>query len=433
MEPTPVMSNESKNVPTLRFPMFQGEWEHKKLNEFLSEAKKRNTRLTYGKEDVLSVSGEFGIVNQIEHLGRSYAGASVHNYHVVETGSIVYTKSPLKANPYGIIKINKGKAGIVSTLYAVYTANEEKAMGLFFDYYFALDANVNRYLRPLVKKGAKNDMKINNAYVLNDKVFVPTIAEQKKITEFLSSIEDKIHHLIKKRALLKSYMEGLIQQIFSRRLRFKDANGQSFSAWEQKNLGDVLSFHVTNSFSRSLLNYEVGTVKNIHYGDIHTKFKSNFILDQEVVPYINEEVDLSKIPLSSYCKVGDLIIADASEDYKDIGKSIEIVNLNNETVLAGLHTIIASDKNRSFALGFKGYLMQSRKVRLQIMTMATGVSVLGISKGNIARIEIELPSIAEQVKIADFLTAIDSKITLVTKLLHQTQQFKKGLLQQLFV
>jgi type I restriction enzyme S subunit len=69
--------------------------------------------LKYGKDEVLSVSGELGIVNQIEHLGRSYAGVSVHNYHVVEVGDIVYTKSQLKANPFGIIKLNKGKAGIV--------------------------------------------------------------------------------------------------------------------------------------------------------------------------------------------------------------------------------------------------------------------------------------------------------------------------------
>jgi type I restriction enzyme S subunit len=104
--------------PNIRFPEFKDDWQHTKLSELLSEAKKRNEDLKYGKDEVLSVSGELGIVNQIEHLGRSYAGASVHNYHVVETGDIVYTKSPLKANPFGIIKLNKGKAGIVSTLYA---------------------------------------------------------------------------------------------------------------------------------------------------------------------------------------------------------------------------------------------------------------------------------------------------------------------------
>lgn len=90
------------------------------LNSVLQENKDRNENLHYGKDDVLSVSGEQGIVNQISLLGRSYAGESVAPYHVVETGDIVYTKSPLKENPYGIIKQNRGATGIVSTLYAVY-------------------------------------------------------------------------------------------------------------------------------------------------------------------------------------------------------------------------------------------------------------------------------------------------------------------------
>ena len=179
------MEKQQTAKPVIRFPEFTDHWNNTKLSELLKEAKKRNTDLKYSKDEVLSVSGEMGIVNQIEHLGRSYAGVSVHQYHVVEVGDIVYTKSPLKANPYGIIKQNKKKAGIVSTLYAVYNVKEERAHGEFIEHYFSLDENTNRYLRPLVKKGAKNDMKISNAYVLHDKIFVPSVAEQKKITIFL--------------------------------------------------------------------------------------------------------------------------------------------------------------------------------------------------------------------------------------------------------
>jgi type I restriction enzyme S subunit len=109
-------------APKIRFPEFRNAeaWRVKKLNELLFEAKQRNRTLELGPKDVLSVSGEYGCVNQIEYLGRSYAGESVKDYHVVDRGDLVYTKSPLKKNPYGIIKENKGKRGIVSTLYAVY-------------------------------------------------------------------------------------------------------------------------------------------------------------------------------------------------------------------------------------------------------------------------------------------------------------------------
>jgi len=220
--------DKSKNrKPQIRFPEFKDDWEYKSLNELLVESKKRNTDLKYGKDKVLSVSGESGVVNQIEHLGRSCAGESVHNYHVVEPGNIVYTKSPLKANPYGIIKHNKGGAGIVSTLYAVYKVKEETAFGPFLDYYFWLNTNTNRYLRPLVKKGAKNDMKINNAHVLKGKIFTPSVAEQKRISSFLSILDEQINITSKTINHLSRYKRGITQKIFNQEIRFKDNNGQA--------------------------------------------------------------------------------------------------------------------------------------------------------------------------------------------------------------
>ena len=161
-------------VPKLRFPEFQEEtgWRTKKLNSLLFEAKHRNRSLELGPADVLSVSGEHGCVNQIEFMGRSYAGVTVKDYHVVEHGDIVYTKSPLKKNPFGIIKENKGKRGIVSTLYAVYRPFPE-CYPTYLDHFFSVDYHLNSYLQPIVRKGAKNDMKVNNADVLKGDICAP--------------------------------------------------------------------------------------------------------------------------------------------------------------------------------------------------------------------------------------------------------------------
>lgn len=189
------------------------DWRNVKLSELLFEHKKRNSDLEFGKEHVLSVSGELGIVNQIEHLGRSYAGVSVANYHVVHEGDIVYTKSPLKANPYGIIKSNQGKAGIVSTLYAVYSC-KSTAYHKYLNYYFSIDDNVNKYLRPLVHKGAKNDMKINNQRVLIDPIFAPSIEEQKKIVSFLEAFDQKLALVKQQIELTQTFKKGLLQQMF---------------------------------------------------------------------------------------------------------------------------------------------------------------------------------------------------------------------------
>lgn len=171
----------------------------------------------------------------------------------------------------------------------------------------------------------------------------------------------------------------------------------------------MFSFRPTNSFSRDDLNYEKGEVKNIHYGDIHTTFNSLLDVTKERIPYINEHIIL-KIAKDNYCLEGDLVIADASEDYNDIGKCVEITNLNNEKVVAGLHTLLARPNLHKMEIGFSNYLMKSWEVRLQTMRIAQGTKVLGISAGNLSKINLVIPSEAEQKKIAYFLTTMFSSI-----------------------
>lgn len=216
------------------------------------------------------------------------------------------------------------------------------------------------------------------------------------------------------------------------RLRFKDDNGNDFPEWEEKKLGEIFTFRTTNSFSRDNLNYEIGSVKNIHYGDIHTKFRTHFNVLKEIVPYVNENISIKKLPDESFCKEGDVIIADASEDYADIGKSIEIVNLNNEKVISGLHTLHARPYLQKVVVGFCGHLMKSENLRFQLMTLAQGTKVLSITTGRLSDISISLPSLAEQTKIANFLSAIDEKIENLEKELDELKAYKKGVMQAIF-
>ncbi|MFD2034216.1 restriction endonuclease subunit S [Belliella marina] len=182
-----------------------------------------------------------------------------------------------------------------------------------------------------------------------------------------------------------------------------------------KRLGDLMGFKVTNSFSRDNLNYEIGAVKNIHYGDIHTKFQTLFDITNEIVPFINEEMNIARISEDNYCKEGDIILADASEDLNDVGKSIEVVNLNDEKLLSGLHTLLARPKENIFHLGFNGYLFKSNQVRTQIQKESQGSKVLSINVGRISKIELSFPSIQEQERITALLRLLEERIHTQTK------------------
>jgi type I restriction enzyme, S subunit len=213
--------------------------------------------------------------------------------------------------------------------------------------------------------------------------------------------------------------------------RFKGFNNAD--PWIIEPMGEVYSFKVTNSLSRDQLNYESGETKNIHYGDIHTKFQTLFDITNEHVPFINDSISLDRIKSENYCAEGDMVFADASEDLKDVGKSIELVNLNREQLLSGLHTLLARQKESKLVVGFGGYLFTSPAIRSQIQREAQGSKVLGISATRLSNIRICYPEDkAEQQKIAVSLSSLDELINAENKKLDALKIHKKALMQQLF-
>jgi len=266
---------------------------------------------------------------------------------------------------------------------------------------------------------------------------LPKKQEQQKIADCLSSIDDLITAESKKLEFIKNHKKGLMQNLFPPEgktipnFRFPEFKGDG--EWEKLTLSDVYSFKVTNSFSREKLNYENGLVKNIHYGDIHTKFSTLFDITKESVPFVNLSQEIANIKTDNYCIEGDIILADASEDMNDIGKSIEIVNLNNEKLLSGLHTLLARQKKNRLKVGFGGYLFKSQCIRSQIQKEAQGAKVLGISATRLSNIKIIFPKKKqEQQKIANCLSSIDDLITAQIKKIDMLKKHKKGLMQQIF-
>ena len=383
-----------KNVPQLRFSGFDDEWEEKKLNEYLEPSKQKNLDNKYSKNDVLSVSGEFGIVNQIEFQGRSFAGEYVNNYGVVETNDIVYTKSPLNANPYGIIKSNFGKTGIVSTLYAVYKS-KNNVDPCFIQTYFDFNKRLNDYLRPLVRKGAKNDMKVSSEDALLGNVVFPSKLEQQKIGTFLSHVDSLIQAKTKKLESLKTVKKSLLQKCFPKagekvpEIRFAGFSGD----WEEKKLGDVITVNSGKDY------------KHLDEGDIPVYGTGGYML-------------------SVNAKLSDI-------DAVGIGRKGTIDNpLYLKAPFWTVDTLFFMTANNGFDLKFIYNLSQN----IDWKSMDESTSIPSLSKNNIVDVDVLIPAtLEEQQKIGQFFSKYDSLITAQQKEIDKLKDIKKSLLQKMFV
>ena len=392
------MSKEKRRVPKLRFPGFTEDWEQRKLNEFLSVSNLKNTENKYNKKDVLSVSGEYGIVNQIDFQGRSFAGASVSNYGVVEKGDIVYTKSPLKLNPYGIIKTNRINNGIVSTLYAVYKT-KENCDSKFIEHYFNLDRRLNQYLKPLVNKGAKNDMKVSSENALIGEVCFPQITEQALIVNLLDHLDIYITLHQRKLDNLKLKKKALLQKLFPKNgERYPELRFPGFTdAWEQRKLKSIADMIVAGGDIDKNKIKESGTYPVI----------ANGLSKDGIVGYYDDSYRI-EAPAVTVTGRGDIGVAKARHQ-------------NFTPVVRLLSLTTAHD------VDFVEYAINN----LKIVSESTGVPQLTVPQ--LSNYKIHITSIIEERKIGLFISKLDNLITLHQRKLDHLQLQKKALLQQMFV
>lgn len=397
---------------TERAMLFPNEWgDPVPLNTVLTENKDRNEDLHFGKEDVLSVSGEQGIINQIDLLGRSYAGESVAAYHIVETGDVVYTKSPLKENPYGIIKQNHGVPGIVSTLYAVYHCNSP-ITGQYLENYFSIDTCLNNYLKPLVKRGAKNDMKVNNEDVLLGRIPLPSLQEQERINEIIAqfdrALELKKKLLEEKRRQKQWLMQKLLDPSSGVRLP-----GFERSEWIETPLSDLCEFVGGGTPDTSNDEYWHGTIPwissaDLQEGNIRCINATRYITEETVNNSATKICPENSILIVSRVGVGKIAIAPTA-----LCTSQDFINLVD--VKGNLYFVT---------------LQLQREIQ-RILSMSQGTSIKGIASKEIKAMVIELPARDEQDTIANVLESSDREITLIETEIKAWQQKKKAIMQLL--
>ena len=403
-------SNGLEKRPKLRFPGFDGPIKSAHLSQYLVENKERNKNLIYTKSDVLSVSGEYGIINQIEFQGRSFAGESVAEYHVVETNDIVYTKSPLKANPYGIIKVNNGAPGIVSTLYAVYHPCEG-TVAEYIDYYFGNDLRLNKYLKPLVNIGAKHDMKVNNETVLTGEVYFPGYSEQKKIVGFLTILDERIRQQRNLVEALKKYKRGLQNRFFFKRSHLSSKPSE-IDSHDVKPLGSVVHINPkTGALPEAFIYIDLECVES---GVLNSKK----LLSRNSAPSraqrLLEEGDLLYQMVRPYQK--NNYYFQKNFEYPTVAST-------------GYAQIRCSEVDTQFIYE----QLSSDYFAREAMLRSTGTGYPAINADDLAVIPIWIPPLDQQEKIGAALSFLGAKIEVHQKLLSALCSVKSSLMQQLFI
>ncbi len=252
---------------------------------------------------------------------------------------------------------------------------------------------------------------------------IPTLPEQQKIASFLSSVNEKIQQLTRKKELLEQYKKGVMQQLFSGKLRFKDENGKAFPKWEEKRLGEIDNLEqgdgdwiLSENISKEE-KYSIIQLGNIGLGEF---------IDKEMKTL--SEVDFKKIK-GTLIKPRDLLINRMVDDDK-LNVCLFRYDGNYVTSVDVCWIRFAEGINNLFLM----YLLTTRENQKRLLSLSSGSGRVRISKKNFfEKFLFQLPCMLEQKKIANYLSNIDTKIEIINNQITQTQTFKKGLLQQLFV
>ncbi len=250
---------------------------------------------------------------------------------------------------------------------------------------------------------------------------LPRLEKQNKLAKILWAVEDTKKNCQESLDALIVLKKSYLNEIFS--------NPSEDINWTNSTFGEVFDFISTNNFSRANMNVESGSIHNIHYGDIHVKYSEILDVCDTPVPFLNDDVNLSKFKANDYCENGDIVIADTSEDYDGVCKAVEVINIGEEKILAGLHTFHCRPKKNLFVPGFLGYIMNSPYIHNQAVTLAAGIKVYGVSKKNLITIRIPIPERMEQEKVVGLLVEIDKQINSLKIYLNNTNALQKKILR----
>ncbi|MFT5252077.1 MAG: type I restriction enzyme S subunit [Flavobacteriales bacterium] len=407
--------NHKTGMPELRFTGFDSQWESKKVGELCDSIVPGRNKPTNFEGDIPWIT-----TPDIEHNGiinHSKKGLNISREEAKKVGSKIVPINSIIISCVGELGLSAiaGKEIIINQQLHAFIPKER------IEYRFLLyQLNLKqKYMDKVATKTAVPYMNKDNCNSIP--IDFPTLPEQQKIASFLSSVDEKIQQLSRKKELLEQYKKGVMQQLFSGKLRFKDENGNNYVDWDEKKLGDVinniggtaLEKHVNSEGKYKFIsigNYSV----NGHYIDnkqrisLNEKTKVKLLNKNDLVMVLNDKTTSGDL-------IGSSILIDVDDTF--------IYNQRSERLIC---------KQNIFPL-FLWFYLNSFTFRKELFAISQGGTQIYVNFPSVKKLQIQIPSIEEQQKIANFLSSIDSKIKSANQQITQTQSFRKGLLQQLFV
>ncbi|MGL3935968.1 restriction endonuclease subunit S [Staphylococcus aureus] len=392
------MSNtQKKNVPELRFPGFEGEWEEKKLGEFAGKVTQKNVDKKY--IETLTNSAELGIISQKDYFDKEISNIdNIKKYYVVEENDFVYNPRMSNYAPFGPVNRNKlGKKGVMSPLYTVFKIQNIDLN--FIEFYFK-SSKWYRFMALNGDSGARADrFSIKDRTFMETPLHIPCMDEQIKIGQFFSKLDRQIELEEQKLELLQQQKKGYMQKIFSQELRFKDENGKDYPEWEETTIKEIAQINTGKKDTK----------------DAITNGSYDFYVRSPIVYKIN-----------TFSYEGEAILTVG--DGVGVGKVFHYVNGKFD-----YHQRVYKISDFKNYYGLLLFYYFSQNFLKETKKYSAKTSVDSVRKDMIANMKVPRPIYIEQKKIGQFIKRVDNKTKIQKQVIELLKQRKKSLLQKMFI
>lgn len=412
------------NIPKLRFKGVDGELDNKKLSDVFIFFRGKGI----SREDIIKDG-----VNKCIRYGELYTEYSeiIDN---VKSKTNILEKDSLLSKKGDVLIPSSGETAIdISTVSCVKLDNillggdlnvmrpKDGQNGNFYSYYLSSAKKIS------IAKIAQGNSVVHlySSHLKNLKINVPLFLEQQKIADFLQVTDSWIENLKQQKENLKEHKKGMMQKIFAQEIRFKDENGKEFPDWETKKIGDI-GIISTSSVDKKIYDKQK-IVSLLNYMDVYKRdhiFKND---DFQIISASESQI------ISANLKKGDILFTPSSETPDDIGHSAVVME-DLQDVLFSYHLVRLRPKKNILDYNFSAYVFKVFYFYKNLWRKAQGATRFTLSKDAFESSKIIIPtSLTEQQKIADFLTSIDKLLDSKQQQIAKAKEWKKGLMQGLFV